>query len=490
VAADDATDEPDHGSGHGTHTEVPADGTASHATTWIAVGSALNGLGALLFQVAGTRTLGAVGYAPIGVLWTLQYLWVAVAVTALEAYVTRLVTIGGPGNATLVRFLRLLTRWLVATALVTAVIGVALAGPLFEELRELGVVLGLLVLGYGWYGVVRGRAAGVERFRTYGAATISESLIRLAAALVVLTWVATTTSLAWVMPIGPLAVGVWAWARRDAIAARTGPPAPGAPGTSPPAAPRDTLPAPAPGDATPADAPGNTAPADGARDTTPVEAPGDTAPADATQPATGVARRFLAAASTANAVVQFLLAGGPIVLLPLGAAPADVSVFFTTITAARVPMTFALNGGLSRLLPPLTRLAQAGDAAGLRRASARAITAILGLAVVAAATAAAVGPEVMVLVFGAEFRPDRTFVTVVAVSTVLAVGGLLLDQVYIAMGRETSLPRVWLVALALAGVLVVLLPGTPTMRVAVAFALATAIAVTALSIPLLRRQPR
>lgn len=472
MAADDATDEPDQRPSHGAHTQVPAAAPASHATTWIAVGSALNGLGALLFQVAGTRTLGAVGYAPIGVLWTLQYLWVAVAVTALEAYVTRLVTIGGPGNATLVRFLRLLTRWLVATAIVTAVIGVALAGPLFEELRELGVVLGLLVLGYGWYGVVRGRAAGVERFRTYGIATIAESLIRLAAALVVLAWVATTTSLAWVMPIGPLAVGVWAWARRDAIATRTGTPAP---------APRDTTPADAPRDTTRVDAP---------HDPTRVDAPHDPTPDDAPPPTTGVARRFLAAASTANAAVQFLLAGGPIVLLPLGASPADVSVFVTTITAARVPMTFALNGGLSRLLPPLTRLAQAGDAAGLRRASARAITAILGLAVIAAATAAAVGPEVMAFVFGAEFRPDRTFVTIVAVSTVLAVGGLLLDQVYIAMGREASLPRVWLVALALAGVLVVLLPGTPTMRVAVAFALATAAAVAALSIPLLRRQDR
>jgi len=145
-----------------------------------------------------------------------------------------------------------------------------------------------------------------------------------------------------------------------------------------------------------------------------------------------------------------------------------------------------LNGGLSRLLPPLTRLAQDGDDAGLRRASTRIIAAIAGLALVAAVAAAAIGPATMAIVFGEEFRPGRAFVVVVAISTVLAVGGLLLDQIYIAMERETSLPRVWLSAVVLAGVLVLTLPGTPTIRVATAFAIATAAAVTALSIPLLR----
>lgn len=407
------------------------------ATGWIAAGSALNGVGAFAFQVVGTRSLGAVGYAPIGVLWTLQYLWIAVAVTALEAYVTRLVTLGGSASADLARFLRLFTRWLLAASAIAALVGVLLAGPLFEGLHQLGLVLGLVVLGYGWYGVVRGRAAGAGRFKAYALATIAESTIRLLAAVLVLVVVASTTSLAWVFPLGPLVVGLLAWARRDGA------------GTRPVVADDQRF-----GDLT-----------------------------------VGTGRRFLASASTANAAVQFLLAGGPIVLLPLGADPASVSVFFTTITAARVPMTFALNGGLSRVLPPLTRLAQAGDHAGLRRASLRVVAGILGLAGVAALGAAAVGPLVMELVFGAEFRPTRAFVVVVAVSTVLAVGGLLLDQVYIAMGRESALPRVWLSAVGAAGVLVLVLPATPTMRVAVAFALATAGAVAALTVPLLRREP-
>ena len=426
--------------GSGTPAPQPSAATA-RPTTWIAAGSALNGVAALAFQVVGTRTLGAAGYAPIGVLWTLQYLWVAVAVTALEAYVTRLVTAGGPRDVALARFLRLFSRLLLVTAVVTAVAGVALADALFEGLRPLGGALGLLVLGYGWYGVVRGRAAGMGRFRAYSIATAAESLLRLLAAVVVLLLFATTTSLAWVFPLGPIAVGLYAWLRRDP--AGVGPR-------------RARVSAPLPAD-------------------------------DAAQPSRGTGRRFLLAASSANAAVQFLLAGGPLVLIPLGADPVSVSVFFTTITAARVPMTFALNGGLSRVLPPLTRLALDGDSGGLQRASVRVVLAIVGLAVVAAAGAATIGPLVIEVVFGADFRPDRAFVTIVAVSTVMAVGGLLLDQIYIAMGRERALPPIWFTGVALALVLVLVLPGSPSLRVAGAFAVGTTTAFVLLSIPLLRR---
>jgi O-antigen/teichoic acid export membrane protein len=314
---------------------------------------------------------------------------------------------------------------------------VVFRSALFAGLGDLAVVLALLILGYGWYGVVRGRAAGLGRFRAYGLATIGESVLRLLAAVLVLAVVASTRSLAWVFPVGPLIVAAYAWARRHPTARLR-----------------------------PSDVPVAELELDGPR---------------------GVGRRFLFATSTANATVQFLLAGGPIVLVPLGASAQAISVFFTTITAARIPMVFALNGGLSRLLPPLTRMAQADDARGLRVAAVRMVAIIVGGAALAAAVGAAIGPEVMALVFGEDFRPDRAFVTIISISTVLAVGGLLLDQLYIAMGREGKLPAVWLTALVLAAVLVWLLPGTPTMRVALAFTIATAGAVTALSLPLLRR---
>lgn len=419
--------------------DVP-DGTAPRATAWVAAGSAVNGLAAFLFQLLSTRALGPDAYAPISVLWTLQYLWIAVAVTALEAYVTRMVTLDGPASVELQRFVRLVARWLVGAAVLAATLTWALRGPLFAGTTELAISLGLLVGAYGWYGVVRGRAAGVGRFRAYGLATAGESVIRLVAAAAVLAVVATTTSLSWVFPLGPLAVAAWAWGRRHPT------------GGAPPLARTDS-------ERRELDDHGRRR----------------------------IATRFLLATSGANASVQFLIAGGPLVLLPLGADAVTVSVFFTTVTAARVPMTFALNGGLSRLLPPLTRMARADDGAGLRRAAGRTVAAIAGTSLVAAAGAAAVGPEVIALLFGEGFRPDRGFVTVTAVSTVLAVGGLLLGQSYIATDRERRLPVVWTSALAIAGVLVLTLPLDPTMRVAVAFAVATGAAVVALSAPLLRR---
>lgn len=414
------------------------------ATAWIAVGSTINGLAAFGLQVLGTRALGPVEYAPVGVLWTLQYLWIAVAVTAVEAYVARLALVEGPQGSELRRFLRLFTPWLFTATAATMVIGWLLRETLFEGLGDLTIVLGLIVLGYGWYGAARGRAAGSGRFPRYAAATAAESVLRLTAAAVVLSIVVSTRSLAWVFPLGPLVVA--------AVLARSdpGPTSRSVPMASPsrPAA-RNK----------------------GQREGDP--------------PRRRVGTRFLAATSTANASVQFLLAGGPLVLLPLGADAVTVSVFFTTITAARVPMTFALNGGLSRLLPPLTRLAQREDSAGLRRAAQRLVVLILSTAALAGATASLIGPDLVALLFGEDFRPSRGFIAIVGVGTVLAVGGLLLDQVFIATDRAARLPATWIGAVVLAVLLVVLLPGAPEMRVAGAFTTATGVAVILLAVPLL-----
>lgn len=427
-------------------------------TTWIAIGSAVNGVAAFGFQLVGTRALGPQAYAPIGVLWTLQYLWIAVAVTAVEAYVTRMTTVSGAGSAELTRFLRLFARWLLATGAATAVVGWLLRDVLFDGIDALAIALGLVVIGYGWYAVVRGRTAGGEVYRAYGLATAAESVLRFVAAVAVLAVSATTGALAWVFPFGPLVVVAWAGRQRgrDHLMAASG------------GAARDVA---------PVGAPSEPAPTTGH----PIEAAADVDGARTRQ-----GRRFLAATSTANASVQFLLAGGPLVLIPLGADAVAISIFFTTITAARVPMTFALNGGLSRLLPPLTRLSQADDTVGLRRTSVWLLAGIVVATGVAAGGAAILGPQVIAWLFGEDFRPGRGFVVLIVVGTVLAVGGLLLDQVYIATRREHRLPAVWVAAVVVAGLLVLVLPGTPTMRVATGFTAATALAVMALTIPLLR----
>ena len=422
------------------------------STGWVALGSALGGLTAFLFQVVGTRVLGAQEYAPIGVLWTLQYLWVAVAVTALEAYLARLVTVAGDENAELRRFLGLLRRWLLATATVVAVVGFVFRDELFGGLGDLSVVLGLLTLTYGWYAVVRGRAAGADRFRVYGLATIGESGGRLLLAVAVLSVAATTRALAWVFPLGPLLVAVSVRVGGDTLGRSIG-----AGRTSPaPILPGGTL------------------------------HPAETAENRLSTAPRRAGTRFLVATSTANAAIQFLIAGGPLMLVPLGADARTISMFFATVTAARVPMTFVLNGGLSRLLPPLTRMGRTGDRVGLRRAAVRLVLAIMACGALAGVVAALIGPQVLALVFGEGFRPDAVVAASVAVGMVLAVGGLLLDQFYIAVGRQALLPAIWLPAVLVAFALVFALPSAPAVRVAVGFTAATGLAVAALCVPLLR----
>jgi O-antigen/teichoic acid export membrane protein len=423
-------------SGEGSLNEPTGQGTPG-ATTWVAVGAAFNGLAAFGFQVVGTRSLGPVAYAPVGVLWTLQYLWIAVAVAALEAYVIRLETALGTQGGALRRFLRLFARWILAMAVSAMAVSWMLRASLFDGVGDLAVVLGLVVLAYGWYGVMRGQAAGLLQFRVYALATATESILRFGAAIVVLAIGASTRSLAWVFPLGPLVAVLVFWprlGRRGQRRAR-------------------------------AQRPAALAVVDSGRGT-----------------------RFLLATSTANAVVQFLLAGGPLVLLPLGADAVTVAVFFTMITAARVPMTFALNGGLSRFLPPLTRLALARDAAGLRRASLQFVAAIVAAAALAGGVTGVIGPELIALIFGAAFRPSTPLAVIVVIGMVLGVGGLFLAQFYIATGRETRLPATWLGALVVAGVLVALLPGPPELRVAGAFAIATGCGVISLSVPLVKRE--
>jgi hypothetical protein len=406
-------------------------GPLGRPTSWAVAGAAAGGLAAYLFQIIGTRSLGAVDYAPIGVLWTLQYLLVSVGLTAVEAYVTRTVVDAGPDTPRTRQVQVVLVRWLLATAVATGVVGFVFRDQLFAGLGDLAVVAALLVLAYGSFTIVRGRAAGTGRFRAYGLATGAESGLRLLAAPVALAIAATTRSLAWVFPIGPAVVTVWALLR---------------PGRHRPARPERP-------ERHQAD-----------------EVPSGSSPS-----------RFLASTVTANAAVQVLLAAGPLALVVLAASPREISVFFTTVTLARAPMTLVLNGGLSRVLPPLLRLARADDGTGLRSPTLLTASASALTAAVAGAVAWELGPPVVAFLFGEGFRPDPLLAAAATVGVVLAIGGLGVNQILIAAGREADLPLPWLGGVASATLLVAVLPWAPTDRVVVAFTAGTAFALAVLT---------
>jgi O-antigen/teichoic acid export membrane protein len=383
-------------------------------TSWVVAGSLVGGLGAYLFQVVGTRGLGEAAFAPIGVLWTIQYLVLSIPMLSLEAWVTRETGLGHQVG----RGLRVAVLAMLSLAAVVATLGVVFADALFSGLTDLGLIAGLLVLAFGGFVIARGHYAGSERFRAYGIATGGESVLRLLLLVGVLALVGTARSVAWVLPAGPAVATAWWLLGRSRRRGRA-----------------------------PADRPGHTVSEEVL--TSPEARSGG----------------FLAATTVANAAAQVLLAGGPLFLVALGAGAAEVSIFFVTITAARTPLVFAIGGVLSRLLPPLTRVVRRGDAHALRRLGTLTVAATLVGALVAAGAAAVVGPEVVALFFGQGFRPERYFVTATAAAAVLATGNLALNQVLIALQAERHLPIPWISGLATAVALATFLAGSATNRV-------------------------
>jgi O-antigen/teichoic acid export membrane protein len=411
----------------------------------VLAGSLASGIGAYAFQVLGTRGLGEEAYAPISVLWTIQYLTLSIPLIAIEAYITRSVARRmqqGEGTG-LRRALRVLTVWLLVTAGLLGAVTYIGRDALLGGFGDLALVSALIVLSYGAFVIVRGQMAGMDRFRSYGGATGLESISRVVLAGIVLAVVPTTQALAYILPVGPILVlAWWLWDGRAGGHTR---------------APEDTAAAPL-------------APELGGLE----------------QQTSSGAIRFLAITTTANGAAQILLAAGPLILIPLGASAAEVSIFFVTATAARAPLAFALGGVLSRLLPPLVRLASAGQVRALRRVALQIAAAAVLVALTGAAGAAWIGPELIGLFFGAAFTPGRTFTVLTVLGVLLCTGALLINQVLIAQGLERRLLLPWLSGLTAAAVVVIAVPdATPTLRVTYGFITGVSLALAGLLVTIL-----
>jgi O-antigen/teichoic acid export membrane protein len=389
------------------------------------VGAALAALGAYLFQALGTRALGGVGYAPIGALWTIQYLIVSVVLLPIETHIAResILSHAAGLRSPRVSFARL-WGWLALVAIVSSSVCWLLRDELFHGLDDLALVVGALVLSYGAFLIVRGRLAGTERFKAYGVVTASESMVRAVLAAVVTGLAPGVRAFAWIMPLGALtAAGWWVPLRRN------------------PRQPRDV----------------------GAQ------------PAES--PSTG---RFLALTTAANAITQLLLAGGPLLLAFLHAEPEEVSVFFVTVTAVRVPLLFAFGGVLSRLLPTFMRLESSDRRREPRAVAAKVALGTVSVAAVAGGVAAAVGGPLVAVLFGAAFRPPWWLAAGATVGVLLATGSIVLYQLLIARGSAGLGLLAWAVALAAAVLAVVLTDGSATARAVVGLLTGEGVALIAL----------
>jgi O-antigen/teichoic acid export membrane protein len=399
-------------------------GLRTRGTHWMLVGAGAAAVGAYLFQLIGARSLGRVGYAPISALWTIQYLIVSVVLYPVETYVAHRTLLGHAAGSAVPTPLARIWGWIAGVAVVVTVLSWTLRRQLFHDLADLALLVGLVTVAFGAFMIVRGRLAGTERFKAYGLVTACESMVRavLAAGLA---WVAATTrALAWVMPFGALgAAGLWLILKRrprEPRAARAAPTAP----------PRPV--------------------------------------------------RFLVLTTGANGILQLLLAGGPLVLVFLGAPPEEVSILFVTLAAARVPLIFFFSGLLSRLLPTFLHLAGSDEGRALQRTASWIALGTCGVAVLGGAAAAAVGSPLLGLLFGRSFAPEWWVAAGVTVGVLLATGSMVLNQVLIAQGSEDLSLAVWVVALAATAVSVASTGGTLTARVVIAFVVGEAVALLGL----------
>jgi hypothetical protein len=392
-------------------------------------GAVVSALGTYLFTLVGTRSLGDVAFEPIAVLWTLQFLTVTIVYVPVEQLIIRRLTLSGSRASVLTATVPAIGAFLVAgVALPVAFIAVTLDHYFAGDPVYLasGAVL---FAAFGAYAVGRGFLAGRFRFRAYGAVVGAESSFRLLLGIAVVLTIDTAVGLSWAMAVAPLVFFAARPFGRD---------------------------------------PGHDLP----------EVADD-------RSVTG----FLGGLLATTAASQTILAAGPLAVGALGADPGEVSVFFVTFTLFRGPLTASYNL-LAKVLHWFTSRDLAGAGPALRR---RAIQVGLTGTVVSVAggvAGAVLGPDVVALLYGSEFRPDAGVAALAAAGVVLAATALFIGQLLVARGTTGLLGASWVVALAFGLAVMAAVSGTASLRVAWGFLAADVMALAATMALIARRDGR
>ena len=394
-------------------------GFRAPGTTFMVAGGLIGAVGAYMFQAYGGNALGTEAFAPIAQLWTVFFILATVLLVPLEQYVTREVA---SGRKALPHDLK--------PAVVMATIGALVGGGfvaltldrLFEGNWQYVLQIVLLLFGYALLFVGKGILAGRRRFADVGWVLVIESMVRLGAAVLVITLVADAVSLGWAMVIGGFSILAMRWWRHDRGEKRF------------PAAP---------------------------------------------------SFRFLGGYVGATTSSQVLLSAAPIAAAALGASPALVSIVFVTFTLFRAPLTliFALQG---RVLPYLVGIAGSGDRTGLARIAGVVMVGGVSLAALGGLVGWLVGPDVVTLLFDPEFAPTSTVAALAAAGVMAAATAQIAGQVLVAEGRTSRMSAAWIAGLVVAVVSLLLLSGTPDVRVALAFVIGEGVALVLMAVLAIR----
>ena len=182
-----------------------------------------------------------------------------------------------------------------------------------------------------------------------------------------------------------------------------------------------------------------------------------------------------------SAASQALLLAGPVVAAILGASQALVSIVFATFTLFRAPLTFGYNL-IARVLPPFTEMAARQQKQELAAWARGIALAGLGLSGLGLAAGYFVGPWVVQVAFGTEFRPEALPAALVAGGVILAGAGLFVAQVLVAQGKPTVLGISWAIGVIGAAAALLMSDADPFLRVALSFVVGEAVALTALAL--------
>ena len=363
-------------------------------------GSLLGAVLAYLFQVYGTRALGAHAFSPIALLWTSYFIIATVILVPLEQFVTREASRGR-------RVLRddRLTIALVIGGAATLLGGFTyLTNDAFFSGERIFIVQAVAVtITYGVMQVGKGLLAGHRRFAQYGAMLAWEGAVRLVAAFAFITMSVSAPALGWAMVAAPLCLLLVRPFRYD----------------------RETV--------------------------------SGVAPTSASG--------FLSSYVLGSAASQVLLGAAPIAVGALGGNEALRSVVFTTFLLYRAPLTLIYNLQ-GRLLSLLVRM---DSKTNLRKGLLKLVGFGLALVVLAAVVGFVIGPAVVELLFGEEFRPRAIVAALAAAGVIAGSVTQLMGQALVASGSTGQLAGAWVGGLGAGLITLFAVGGTPDFRVALGF---------------------
>jgi len=186
----------------------------------------------------------------------------------------------------------------------------------------------------------------------------------------------------------------------------------------------------------------------------------------------------------ASVCAQGMANAGPIVLGLMGVDRATVGQFAAGFYLVRLPLFF--TGALqASLLPQLVAAAGVGDREGFDRTLRQLLVAVVGLGAVALVAFAAVGPQVVRLLFGSSYVVGRMDLVVLALSSVLLLLAALLQSAALATSGHRTVAAAW-AASGATFVVGCLLPLKPFARIEVAYLLASIVVLVLLWLALRR----